>query len=192
MTIIRLTLALVLVSAPAWAETSASTVTCKDGSTSKGGRGACRGHGGVDKTKSGGGDAGTAAAPAPAETTVTCQDGTQSHGGRGACRGHGGVDKTKTNAPAPATSPPPAAAKAPAPTPPAATAPPPVAAPAPHAATSSHSAGTKSTGGKAATDDPAGALAKCRDGMYWHGTTHSGSCSHHGGVETWLDGSQKK
>jgi hypothetical protein len=35
-------------------------VTCKDGTTSKGGRGACSGHGGVNKA------AGTAAAAAPA------------------------------------------------------------------------------------------------------------------------------
>jgi hypothetical protein len=46
--------------------------------------------------------------------------------------------------------------------------------------------------GKAATDDPIGALAKCRDGTYWHGTRHSGSCSHHGGVESWMDGTEKR
>ncbi|HET7231683.1 MAG TPA: DUF3761 domain-containing protein [Longimicrobium sp.] len=28
--------------------------------------------------------------------------------------------------------------------------------------------------------------ALCRDGTYWYGTTHSGSCSHHRGVKEWL------
>jgi hypothetical protein len=113
-----------------------------------------------------------------APTSVTCKDGTASKGGRGACRGHGGVDKTKAAAVAPAPTPPPAAAK---------TTPSPAPATAPVA-----TAATKvSHGGKAATDDPAGALAKCKDGMYWHGASHSGSCSHHGGVESWLDGTQK-
>lgn len=33
---------------------------------------------------------------------------------------------------------------------------------------------------------PAGATAKCKDGTYSMSKTHSGSCSHHGGVATWL------
>src|SRR5215813_6454225 len=122
MTVVRLALAVVFLCATAWAETAAPTVTCKDGSTSKGGRGACHGHGGVDKTQAAGeGSAPAAAASAPAApaTTVTCKDGTSSKGGRGACRGHGGVDKTKATGTAPAAAPPPAASApaAPAPTP---------------------------------------------------------------------------
>lgn len=36
------------------------------------------------------------------------------------------------------------------------------------------------------TVDPAkGATAKCRDGTYSFSATHSGTCSHHGGVEVW-------
>ena len=48
---------------------SAAMVTCKDGTTSKGGRGACRGHGGVDKggAAKGAGAAAEAAAPAASE-----------------------------------------------------------------------------------------------------------------------------
>ena len=42
--------------------------------------------------------------------------------------------------------------------------------------------------GKAAVD----LLAKCKDGMYWHSAGHRGACSHHGGVENWLDGTEKK
>ena len=36
---------------------------------------------------------------------------------------------------------------------------------------------------------PAGATAKCRDGTYSYSKHHSGTCSHHGGVAKWLDGS---
>ncbi len=33
---------------------------------------------------------------------------------------------------------------------------------------------------------PAGATAQCRDGTYSFSLHHSGSCSHHGGVASWL------
>ena len=33
---------------------------------------------------------------------------------------------------------------------------------------------------------PAGATAKCKDGTFSMSTHHSGSCSHHGGVASWL------
>jgi len=33
---------------------------------------------------------------------------------------------------------------------------------------------------------PAGASARCRDGTYSFSEHHSGTCSHHGGVATWL------
>lgn len=36
---------------------------------------------------------------------------------------------------------------------------------------------------------PAGATAQCRDGTYSSSLTHSGTCSWHGGVAVWLDGS---
>lgn len=90
----------------------AAMVTCKDGSSDQGGRGACRGHGGVDKKASAPATAApapaAAAAPAPSNATaaskpakaagapaamVTCKDGSSDEGGRGACRGHGGVNK---------------------------------------------------------------------------------------------------
>ncbi len=35
---------------------------------------------------------------------------------------------------------------------------------------------------------PPGATALCRDGTYSFSQTHSGTCSHHGGVAQWLDG----
>ena len=36
---------------------------------------------------------------------------------------------------------------------------------------------------------PPGATALCTDGTYSFSQTHSGTCSHHGGVAAWLDGS---
>jgi Protein of unknown function (DUF3761) len=36
---------------------------------------------------------------------------------------------------------------------------------------------------------PPGATAQCRDGTYSFSQHHSGTCSHHGGVAVWLDGS---
>ena len=35
---------------------------------------------------------------------------------------------------------------------------------------------------------PAGATGKCKDGSYTMATTHSGACSHHGGVDSGLPG----
>ncbi len=35
---------------------------------------------------------------------------------------------------------------------------------------------------------PPGATARCNDGTYSFSRTHSGTCSHHGGVAQWLDG----
>ena len=144
---------------------TAATVTCKDGTTATAGRGACHGHGGVAKDKSG---ASEAAATGGSAATVTCKDGTTATAGRGACHGHGGVAKSGA----------PAAAAAPA------------AAPAPMAAASNAGSGQGIRPGKKANTDPNGALARCHDGTYWHGTKHAGSCSHHGGVDTWLDGSK--
>lgn len=40
----------------------------------------------------------------------------------------------------------------------------------------------------AAAAPPPGATARCRDGSYSYSTHHSGTCSHHGGVAVWLDG----
>ena len=113
---------------------AASAVVCKDGSTSlHGGRGACSGHGGIDKsaTAAGGASAqgsssagaagasssGATAAPSSAggaTKTVSCNDGTTStHSGRGACSGHGGVNKSGSSAGTAAAGAAPATAAAP-------------------------------------------------------------------------------
>jgi hypothetical protein len=39
---------------------------------------------------------------------------------------------------------------------------------------------------KAANTDPTDATAKCKDGTYSHAATHRGACSRHGGVAEWL------
>jgi hypothetical protein len=195
--------------ARARAEAAEATVVCKDGSSSKAGRGACRGHGGVDKAataKASGGAAAAADAKGKdaaesvkkdqatatrkadeqtAETTVVCKDGSTARGGRGACRGHGGVDKTATvkGAGAAATSAKPAATPM---APPAATAP--VAAPTARSANASRATAAPN----AKNTDPTGAIAKCKDGTYSHAKGHTGACSRHGGVGEWLDKTEKK
>src|SRR5262249_61527427 len=80
-------------------------VTCKDGTTSKAGKGACSGHGGIEKAKpkaeaqeksssKKSSSKTTAAAPAATEAAeVPRKDGTTSKGGKGGCSGHGGHDK---------------------------------------------------------------------------------------------------
>ncbi len=89
---------------PARAADPASTV-CKDGTTSTAtGRGACSGHGGVQKAAktppaASASDAATSSSAASGATT--CKDGTTSaSSGRGACSGHGGVQKASKSKPA--------------------------------------------------------------------------------------------
>jgi hypothetical protein len=160
---------------PVRAADSAAPTTCTDGTTSTAtGKGACSGHGGIQKTPKAAAPAapGPAAAPAPptapapaaapaapaSGATKTCVDGTTSTAaGKGACSGHGGVLKGT-----------PAAASATAA--PAATAPPATTAP---TATASNT-------------DPTGATAKCKDGTYSKSQHHAGTCSSHGGVAEWL------
>ena len=162
--------------APSAAE-EATTVTCKDGTTSKGGRGACRGHGGIAKA----GEAERAPEAEGAATTVTCKDGATSKGGRGACRGHGGIAKAGETIPAP-----PRASRTPPPVPP--TGVPPSESPRARATPPAQVAET--THHKAASTDPTGAIARCKDGVYWHSTHHQGACSRHGGVDSWMDGTR--
>jgi len=124
--------ALTLAQASGTTPAASAPVTCKDGTTSPhGGRGACSGHGGIDKSASGASGAASApaapaaAAPAAAPSApaaassssssgpVTCKDGTTSpHGGRGACSGHGGINKSAPAASGAAPAAAPAAAAA--------------------------------------------------------------------------------
>jgi hypothetical protein len=192
----------ILFSAPSFAaDASSGPVTCSDGTTSPhGGRGACSKHGGIKKD-----GAATEAAAAPAKEAkaakepkaskesksdaaagpVTCSDGTTSKkAGRGACSKHGGIKKDEAAAaPAAAAAPPAPAAK------PAAAAP--AAAPAAPAAAPAKTGSTAGSGGSV-NNDATGATAKCKDGSYSHSKTHTGTCSKHGGVAEWMDGSGKQ
>ena len=49
-------------------------------------------------------------------------------------------------------------------------------------------AGSVPAGSVSAGSVPAGATARCRDGTYSYSQHRSGTCSHHGGVATWLSG----
>jgi hypothetical protein len=40
--------------------------------------------------------------------------------------------------------------------------------------------------GESVSNNPAGAAAQCKDGTYSHAKSHSGACSHHGGVAKWM------
>lgn len=167
-------------------QAQATATICKDGTTSvSSGRGACSGHGGVDKT------AGsrqkkvvkteTKAAKASAkntagaQVTTLCADGTTSNStGRGTCSGHGGakgaeVTSKTTGAPIPT---------------------PRTAAPPKASARAQTRASTKSAvvagSGAAEDNNPAGAIARCKDGLYSHAKHRRGACGHHGGVASWM------
>jgi len=173
---------------------AAPDVVCKDGTADKGGRGACSGHGGVDKAatkakadaekkakaaekkaKAEAAKAEKAAAKkekkAKGETkadaapqTVVCKDGTTDQKGRGACSGHGGIDKKASKK-----------AKA-------------AAEPAAHTGARAQPASRASD---RADDKKGPATAKCKDGTLSYAEHHTGACSNHGGVAEWLDGSGK-
>ena len=185
--LLALPLMVFMLGLPASAADSAAPTTCKDGTTSTAtGRGACSGHGGVQKAAANKADAAAPAepaaapaAPAASGTPTTCKDGTTSMAtGRGACSGHGGVQKPSKSKPAldaPAAAPATAAA-------PAAAAPDAAAPAAAKSSTASKSAPTAT----ASNTDQTGATAKCKDGTYSKSKHHSGTCSRHGGVAEWL------
>ena len=146
--------------------------TCKDGTTSAAkGRGACSGHGGVAPAakraavRAAKADVRAAkSAAATAEAQIKCTDGSTSAGGRGACSGHGGIDRGATKATR-------AEAKADV-----------------KAAKAERRVATHAAMGSGSGDDnnPAGAIAKCKDGLYSHARSRQGACGHHGGVATWM------
>jgi Protein of unknown function (DUF3761) len=170
----------------------AAAAICKDGTTSaSSGRGACSGHGGVDKkavshqkkivkSETKAAKAVTKRTPGTQVTTV-CADGTTSNStGRGTCSGHGGArgaeatsNTTGAPIPAPATA---AAPRASVPTPRAST----------RATTRASSNSAVVGSGASDNNNPAGAIAKCKDGLYSHAAHRRGACGHHGGVASWM------
>ena len=178
--------ALISIMAATSLQAQAAASICKDGTTSlSSGRGACSGHGGVDRkavshqkkvvkreTK-----AAKAVTRNTAGTQVTtiCMDGTTSNStGRGACSGHGGArgaEATSTTSgtpiPAPRTAAVPrASARA-------------------RTQANVNSAVVRGSGG-ADDNNPVGAIARCRDGLYSHAVNRRGACGHHGGVASWM------
>ena len=186
------------VAAKLTAASSSSSITCKDGSMSpsKTRQGACGGHGGIaDSTTTasktmttpagntssmttGKGMSKTktttmASAPmtsdtmAPSSAAIMCKDGTASPSKtrQGACRGHMGIAdgmpaSTKTMAtPAGDTT---------------------------SMTTSTGSARSTTTTTAGAAPMAAGVTAICNDGTTSMSKTHSGTCSSHKGVKTWV------
>jgi len=138
---------------------AAATVTCKDGTTSTAkGRGACSGHGGVDKA------AAKAAKSEAKSTTKTAKAEAKE------AKADAKEAKADTKAEVKTTT---KSAKS--------------AEKATSKAVSSDVKQTgKSAATTAANTDPTNATAKCKDGTYSHAATHRGACSRHGGVAEWL------
>ena len=187
-------------------------ITCKDGETSRPGRGACSGHGGI---------------ASDGKSGVVCKDGSFSDTtGRGACSGHGGIalkgeaelksdkqvkarkemakdyDKDAKRAEKQNKEAAKEEAKKPQVT-------------CKDGTIKSGRMGCFGHGGVAKTDldaretrtrgdrktatgsggdepggvtiSPTGATALCKDGKYSHAKHHTGACSNHGGVDKWLD-----
>lgn len=171
---------------PSSARAQAATASvCKDGTSSAAsGRGACSGHGGVDKAATKAAKSTTTGKVAASQ--VACADGTTSKARRGACSHHGGVmGSATTTAPSSATSPaPPSAPTRVAPASPVARAQVPAQSPAPRTEATSK-VPSASGSGKREDNDPTGAIAQCKDGLYSHAKHRRGACSRHGGVAKW-------
>ena len=153
--------ALALLLAPIVQRAGAQATVCKDGTTSTAaGRGACSGHNGVDEkaskaaAKVAKAQAKAAAAETKAAATqVTCTDGSMSAGGRGACSSHGGIGKSNK-----------AERKA------------------EKLEAKADKMEAKAGGGDVDDRNPAGAIARCKDGMYSHAKSRQGACARHGGI----------
>ena len=166
----------VLACGVAGAQATAATV-CKDGTTSaSSGRGACSGHGGVDKSAT---KASRRAANAPKTASVaqvTCTDGTTSKPGRGACSHHGGIAGA-TPVPSPSS-----ARTTPSPTVPSSV---PAQSPA-RTPSGANQAPSAARSGAREDNNPVGAIAQCKDGLYSHAQHRRGACSRHAGVAKWM------
>jgi ATPase subunit of ABC transporter with duplicated ATPase domains len=102
---------------------------------------------------------------AAAATSVKCTDGSMSAGGRGACSGHGGIAKSNpVEKKAEVAEKKADAAKA----------------------TAKVATATAEASRRGEDNDPKGAIAKCKDGMYSHAANRRGACSRHQGVASWM------
>ena len=162
---------------------------CKDGTTTTTtGRGACTGHGGVDKKA-----AKQSARVAKAETKVETKTAkAETKAAKAETRAEKKSEKAAQRAAAAPASMPAAAAPVAKPTPApvrrTTTAPAASTMPAPPAAT--RAAATPRAAAPSAAHvsntDPTGATALCKDGTYSHSASHRGACARHQGVAKWL------
>ncbi len=139
--------------------------------------------------------AGSAVALSATQTRATpgiCKDGTTTTAtGRGTCSGHGGVDKAATKAARKQAKAELKAARAAARRTAATSS---MhnrrAAPLPRASARARERANENSrvAGSGSSDDnnPSGAIAQCKDGMYSHAQRSRGSCGHHGGVARWM------
>lgn len=141
-----------------------SVVTCKDGTTSTAtGRGACSGHGGVDRSPKSTKATKSSTKAAKAETKEAKADtkaDTKAEKAEMKAETRGEKQQAKETK---------AVEKA-----------------ARKSASSDVRQTSKVANATAANTDPTNATAKCKDGTYSHAATHRGACSRHGGVAEWL------
>ena len=143
------------------ANAQAATTICNDGTTSTAsGRGACSGHGGVK----------AAAAEKKATKAAKTETKADAKVAKTETKADAKVAKTETKAATKTAKTATKAAKSEAKETKVAAAP----------------AATKVGSGAADDDNPAGAIAKCKDGKYSHAKSRRGACGHHGGVASWL------
>jgi len=217
----RMLLAVAVALALALPAAAAETVICKDGTTDEGGRGACRGHGGVDK-KATAARKGGAAAPADKAAAEAKPEKKARK-----AKAEKPAEAKPAEAAAPAEGK--AARKEKAPAGAAATvickdgttgeggrgacrghggvdkkataaragggATPAMPPPSPAAAAPALPA-SPATASPAGRAEPAGdkgpPTARCKDGTLSYAKHHTGACANHGGVAEWLDGTPKK
>lgn len=135
-----------------------AAVTCKDGTTSAAtGRGACSGHGGVDKAAK---SAKQSTKAAKADTKAAAKTETKAVAKNETKAGNKAKQEAKQEVKAEKT--------------------------ASRTTASDVKQSAKVANATAANTDPTNATAKCKDGTYSHAATHRGACSRHGGVAEWL------
>ena len=141
---------------------AAATVSCKDGTTSTAtGRGACSGHGGVDKSAA-------KATKSEAKSTTKAAKAEAKEAKAKEVKADTKADVKATTKSAKSAEK--ATSKA----------------VSSDVKESGKSATRTAAATTAANTDPTNATAKCKDGTYSHAATHRGACSRHGGVAEWL------
>lgn len=166
-----LSLSLVLAGGAVAREKASDTqVTCKDGTTSKGGRGACRGHGGVDKSAARGERSGEDRADTAKKDKDDDRDRSEARDrkdrddDRSEARERKGDDDDRDRSEAKTDQ----RSRS-------------------KADDEGRGASKERSRARADNDEKEGpATAKCKDGTLSYSKSRSGTCSRHGGVAEWL------